>query len=301
MENYWLKRYIETSTQRLAFNLARIKILEPLIRETAYFVVDLERIRQTPSWFQEEEILAECLEGTYDHDKAKSWIYLDLYGHAMRQANTIGLLIEQSCTQEGLQQWRSLFEAYVICEFLAPLSKRGPQILHDYIVHGLLSSSQRYTAEYNELCRRRGRKPRYEQSAVDSVECTLKDRFGAKQGDYLWAKSELGDRPTFKKMAHSVDPDMAVFYHFSSKEIHPSIGHRIALAGLALPLPAIPMLPINDVFSLNEIFLDSLTAKHLVAMTDRASDFLTLDRALAERLDSLRLLGKDVLRDLSLV
>ena len=192
MENYWLKRHLDLASLRLRFDLRRLKILEPLLRETAYFAVDLERTKRTPSWLDEKDILAACKEGTYDYEEAKCWVFLNLYGHAVRQANTIGLLIEQSCTQEGLQHWRSLFEAYVICEFLARECESRPQLLHDYIIHGLLSSWKRYAAGYNDLCKRRGKKPRYGQLEIDSMASEFKDRFGANQGDYLWTKSVLG-------------------------------------------------------------------------------------------------------------
>ncbi len=60
----------------------------------------------------------------------------------------------------------------------------------------------------------------------------------------------------------------------------------------------IPMMPINDVFNLEEMYLDYLTAKPLVQMTSRISDFLILDESLLKRLESLRKLGKDVLNKL---
>ena len=92
---------------------------------------------------------------------------------------------------------------------------------------------------------------------------------------------------------------MEIFYHLSSKEIHPTIGHRFVLADESLPLPMIPMMPINDVFNMEEMFLDYLTAKPLVQITSRISDFLILDESLLKRLESLRKLGEDVLRKLA--
>ena len=297
MNNYWLKRYLEIEG-KLNWDRNRVEILESLIRETSYFVVDLERLIPNPSPFNEGEVVAQCIKGTYDQEKAKSWVYMHLYGHAVRQANTIGILIEESCIQSGLQLWRSLFEAYVICEFLAIHCSENPQIFRDYISHSLLRSWIRSKENYNNICKEKGKESRYDESEICSMKEIFKCKFVSLGRDYSWARSIFEYIPDFRNILDRVDSDMEIFYHLSSKEIHPTIGHRFALAGLSLPLPMIPMMPINDVFNLEEMYLDYLTAKPLVQMTSRISDFLILDESLMKRLESLRKLGKDVLNKL---
>lgn len=297
MDNYWLKRYI--GERELNWDRNRIETLESLIRETTYFVLDVGSFIPNPSLLDEGEVVDQCIKEIYDQEKAKSWIYMHLYGHAVRQANAIGILIEESCIQSGLQLWRSLFEAYVICEFFAIHCSESPQIFRDYISHSLLRSWIRSKENYNNICKEKGKEPCYDESEICYMKEIFKCKFGSLNKDYSWARSIFEDIPNFINILDRVDSDMEIFYHLSSKEIHPTIGHRFVLAGLRLPLPMIPMMPINDVFNMEEMFLDYLTAKPLVQITSRISDFLILDDSLLKRLESLTKLGDDVLRKLA--
>ena len=299
MNNYWLKRYLEIEG-KLNWDRNRVETLESLIRETAYFVVEVECFtsNSSPSLFDEGEAVNQCIKGTYDQEKAKSWVYIHLYRHAVRQANAIGILIEESCVQEGLQLWRSLFEAYVICEFLAIHCSENSQIFQDYISHSLLRSWIRSKEDYNNICKGKGKESHYDESEICSMKEIFKCKFKSYE-DYSWARSVFEDIPNFLNILDRVDSDMKIFYRLSSKEIHPTIGHRFALAGVSLPLPIIPMIPPGDVFNLKETYLDYLTAKLLVQMTSRISDFLILDESLMKRSESLRKLGKDVLNKLA--
>ena len=298
MDNYWLERSIELDDQNLNWNRNRIKIFESLIRETAYFFVDIERFMPNPSPFDEGKVIVQCIKGIYDQKKAKAWVYTHLYGHAVRQANAIGILIEKSCIRSGFQLWRSLFEAYAICDFLVNSCKDTPQVFQDYISHSLLRSGIRHKENYNNLLREKGKNLYYDESEISWMKEIFKCKFGPLGDDYSWTRSIFEDTPDFKKILNNMDSDMKIFYHLSSKEIHPTIGHRFALAGLSLPLPMIPIMSIKDLFNLEEIYLDYLTAKPLVQMTSHISDFLTLNESLRERLESLRTLGKDVLNEL---
>ena len=299
MDNYWLKRHIEIEGLNLEWNLDREEMLKTLIKETSHLVVDLERLTPNPSPFDEGEAVVQCIEGTYDREKAKSWVCMHLYGHAVRQATAIGILIEESCVQAGFQLWRSLFEAHVICDFLVSSCQNTPQVFQDYISHSLLRSGIRHKTKYNELCKKKEKEPHYKESDIDYMKCLFRCKFGSKARDYTWAKCKFGFEPTFSKILEYVDNDMEIFYNLSSKEIHPTLGHRSVITDLSLPLPTIPILPINDVFNVEEMYLDHLTAKSLVQMTSRVNDFLNLDESLRERLESLKELGKDVLDKLA--
>jgi len=131
----------------------------------------------------------------------------------------------------------------------------------------------------------------------------MKEKFECKFGylghDYSWAKSIFEDKPTFRKMLDLIDSDMKIFYHLFSKEIHPTPGHKFVATDMCLPLPIIPIMPVNDVFNVEELYLESLTAKPLIQMTNRVSDFLTLDESLRKHFESLRTLGNDVLDKLT--
>ena len=229
---------------------------------------------------------------SYGQEKSES---LFIHGHVIRQANAIGILIETSCIQAGLQLWRSLFEAYVVCEFFADNRRGNPQLLLDYISHSLLRSSIRNKENYNKLCKEKGKVFHYDKSDIDNMKSIFECRFGKSYADYSWAKPTMENTPKFGDFLDAINSELTIFYHLSSKEIHPTLGHRFALAGVSLPLPMIPMLPINHIFNVKEIYLEYLTAKILVRMTNRVGDFLILDEALRERLESLKTLGKDVL------
>ena len=126
IRNYWLEKYIEDENATYEDGTEfvwqydhRIRIVEPLIRDTAHFGTDVARLSQEPSFVREGEAVLACIEGGYDIAKAKSWIFSHLYQHAIRQANAIYVLFLTSHVSQGFQLWRSLFEAHVICELLS--------------------------------------------------------------------------------------------------------------------------------------------------------------------------------------
>ncbi len=183
IKNYWLEKDIEldqdhrrnTDGTEFVWKLnGRVQIFEPLIRETAYFGVDLRRSVPPTSPLDEGEIVTRCIEGVYDQNMAESWLFIHLYNHAIHQANAIAILFETSCIREGLQLWRSLFEAYAICEFFAKNRCEHPQLPQDYVCHSLLRSWIRQKEDYNALCKEKGREPNYDESDISQ----MKSMFG---------------------------------------------------------------------------------------------------------------------------
>ena len=301
MQNFCLSRHIELEGRSLPSDGPdRMRLFESLLRETSYFLVDLERSSPAPSPFDEDKVAQQCLEGTYDHRRAQSLVYLHLYGHAVRQANAIGILMEESCVQEGIQLWRSLFEACVICEFLTKCHKGAPGIFQKYVGYNLLRSWIRHRRAYNELRKSKGEQAYYDESEICQWEAVLRCRFGRRPGNYSWASRQFGHSPTFKELASKAGcDDMMILYNLASKQIHPTPGHRFALANLSLPLRMIPLIPVNDVTGIKQLDLDYLTVKPLIQITARATDFLSLDQALQYRLKALRKSGQDVLAELA--
>ena len=288
MQNHYIRRHVEAEGGRYESNRqSRMGLVDTLLRETSYFLVDLERVSPPPSPFDEGKAVQQCLQGTYDNREAGSWVYLHLFGHAVRQANAIGLLMEESCVREGFQLWRSLFEAYVICEFLNSC-REDPQIFRDYICCNLLRAWIQHRGRYNALLRARGKQPHYDELEIDKWKRVFEGRFECKvRDDYSWAKGRLGlgKRPTFKEISDVVGvDDLMILYYFGSKEIHPTLGHRFVLADESLPLRMMPMMPVND--AIGELDLDYLTVKPLIETTGRADAFLSLDSSSLQRLES---------------
>ncbi len=299
MENHLLMRTLERDGKSLKWDRARIEIFESLIRETSFFFAELERSMPNPSPFDEGEALGQCLNGSYDQQQAKSWIVVHLYGHAVRQANAIGILIEQSCIRAGLQLWRSLFEAHVICDFLVKSCKDTPQVYQDYISHSLLRFAIRHKENYNKLRREKRKQPYYDESEICSMIQQFKRKYGSPSNDYSWTKSILGNSTKFRTILDRTESDMKIFYDLSSKEVHPTIGHRFALAGVRLPLPMVPLMPFNDEFKIEQMYLDYLTAKPLAQMTNQVGDTLVLDEPMRQHFASLQALGTDVVGKLA--
>ena len=294
---------MERSGQKPDWKPHRIQILEELIRETAYFSADLEKdLVCRPSWFDEEDILHQCLNETYDLQAAKSYVFMHLYTNASQQANAIGLLIEKSYWA-GWQLWRTLYEAHVVCEFLARFCSERPQVFRDYISSTLLRSWIRQRESYNELCGRSGKEPHYAESVISHMKSTYKEKFRSEIRDYGWAQpvfqeNNPGSRVLFADILKKIGDGMNIFYRCASQEIHPTLGHRFALLTTSLPLLSVPMLPGNGPFSYREMALDYLTANVLRKITNRVTDFLNLDGDWRTRWDCLSKLSEDVLAKL---
>ena len=290
MKNYYLEKDLSRFQPPPAWKPDGVKILERLIEQTTDFVVDIERSeRFIPSVMDEGTIVEQCIEGCYDEEKAKYWIFMHLYQHAVCQANAIGILIEKSFYRGVLQLWRTLFEAYVLCEWFAEHHRENPRLFQDYISHSLLRSWIRYMDNHNKLCKKKGRDAKYDESEIKVMKSMFKNRFRSYR-DYSWAEPTLGETPRFRDLMDDVNAEEKVLYRLSSQEIHPTLGSRFVLRDISLPLQPVPM-PFTGATST----LDYATARTLTQMTSRVSDFLVLNKSLQERLESLIALSNDVL------
>ena len=174
VRNYWLESHIENENGEQPDGAdhvwqfdQRMAIVEPLIRETAKFGVDICNSRQRPSILSEGQVVLECVEGRYDASKARYWVFSHLYGHAICQANSIYALFSHFYVSQGFQLWRSIFEAHVICEFLSQ-HLSNPILFQDYIAHTLLRSWIRTQEGMNAMCKKSGQ--RHERALSDFVD-----------------------------------------------------------------------------------------------------------------------------------
>lgn len=311
--NYQREKEIETRNEKNAdgseyvwrFN-NRIEICEPFIRDSADFASVLGCLTKTPSPFDEGEVVLQCLDGDCNSNIVKSWIFNHLYNYVVQQANAIFVLIENSFIQNGLQLWRSLFEASVICEFLAENQEQYPNLCQDYITHSMFLMWIRHKKDYNTYWQKKGNEPYYDASVISKMESELTRKFGKKyRANYSWTRPSFGKLLPFGTMLDRIDGNeqLSFFYNLSSKEIHPTLGHRFLSLGFVLPPPIVPMLPCGEghMFrNYNEMLLDYITVKVLLRITKRAKDFLALDDEMQQRSDSLVLTGEQVLERLDL-
>lgn len=182
----------------------------------------------------------------------------------------------------------------MICDFIVNSCKERPQVYQDYISHSLLRFAKRFKENYNRLRVENGKEPYFNESEICTINQQLKCRFGSAIKDYSWAKSVFGSSPTFRTILDCTESDLKIFYDLSSKEVHPTIGHRFVLADVRLPLAMVPMMPINDEFKIDQMYLDYLTAKPLARMTKQVGDNLDLDEPMRQHFESLQALGTDV-------
>ena len=273
----------------------RMNIVEPLIRDTAAFGADIVRLSKNPSAFDEGEIVLECIRGSFDSSKAKTWIFSHLYKHAIDQANATYILFSTSHISQGFQLWRSLYETYVICEFIN-IHRSNGNLLQDYIGHTLLRSWIRTKEGINALCKSNGEALKYDESKIAKCKRMYASKNWKLGEDYGWAKSVFGGMKChFSDILYHIGDEMAIFYRISSMEVHPTLGQRFALLELGnLPLPAVPMSAF-DVVDKEEMQLDLLTAKVLHGMTRRTDALVQLEEEMQNRLESLKRKGESIL------
>ena len=79
IRNYWLEKHIEDENATYEDGTGfvweydcRVTIVEPLIRDTAHFAMDVAKRSEAPSMFDEGDAVLKCIEGDYDIAIAKS-------------------------------------------------------------------------------------------------------------------------------------------------------------------------------------------------------------------------------------
>ena len=277
MKNYMIEKDLASQTPPLKWKPERLHVLEELIKETVDFGLALRKEFRLPSLLDYGNEIKECIQGTYDLQKAKSWVFLHLYRHACNQANAIGILIEASCVPTPYQLWRTLYEAYVVCEFLASFCKENSQIFRDYIVHDFLRSWIRWQESVNKAYKDQGKDPYYPEGEVQSNHQIYKASLSS-FAPYIWAKPVLGKQHTLKDIMEKLEDDMAIFYGFTTQEVHPTLGDRFVLPDLTLPLEPVFILNGEGSLSREKMDLKYITAKVLTRLTRRTPDFLNLNQ-----------------------
>ena len=302
IRNYLLERYIEDENARYEDDSEfiwqydkRMDIVEPLIRDTADFGVDIARLSKSPSAFDEGNLVRECIRGIYDAENARSWIFSHLYKHAIDQANAVYILFSTSHVSQGFQLWRSLYETYVICEFIN-IQRSNGTLLQDYISHTLLRSWIRTKERINGLCKKNGEALKYDESQIAECKRLYASKNWKPNEDYGWAKPVFSKKKcSFRDVLCYIGDELTIFYQVSSMEVRPTLGQRFALLGMGnLPLPAVPMSAFG-VVDTEEMQLDLLTATVLHGITCRADAFVRLDGEMTRRLQTLKRKGESIL------
>ena len=295
MKNYWLERELERENTDLPWDLKRVQLLESLIRSTAEFGVELANHLGEPSLFDCDSIIKDHATGSCDPNKIREWVYVSLLQKAVQDANAVALLRRESFGSQAINLWRSLFEADVLCQYIAD----RPTDVHlncRYAIHSIIRSTVRRWKEFNKICCRLGKPPHYSTEEIEHRKDLYKDQVGKWKDVYAWTHNPRHNN--FNTIAQATNSDM-LFYSVANNEVHPTFGEAAMLTGLRLPLPAAPLLPVGVNHDLGEMSLEFQTAKLLSSTIRRVTDYTTPPIHLQDSMATLQVLAGQVLRDLS--
>ena len=295
MKNYWLERELERENTDLPWDLKRVQLLESLIRSTAEFGVELANHLGEPSLFDYDSIIKDHATGSCDPNKIREWVYVSLLQKAVQDANAVALLRRESFGSQAINLWRSLFEADVLCQYIAD----RPTDVHlncRYAIHSIIRSTVRRWKEFNKICCRLGKPPHYSTEEIEHRKDLYKDQVGKWKDVYAWTHNPRHNN--FNAIAQATNSDM-LFYRVANNEVHPTFGEAAMLTGLRLPLPAVPLLPVGVNHDLGEMSLEFQTAKLLSSTIRRVTDYTTPPIHLQDSMATLQVLAGQVLRDLS--
>ena len=293
MKNFWLEGMLERETRSLPWDLKRVQILESLIRSTAHFGLELHDHCMHITVFEYDSLAKSHLNGTCDPSRVKEWVYLDLLKKSVQDANAVALLRSKSLSSQALNLWRTLFETEVVCRYVGEKSQDDDHLACRFAIHSVIRPTVGRWNKINKLSKQRGM-PEYD--ATDDIthqKDMYKETIG-KWGNYTWA----GENYNFARIAEASNSDM-LFYEIANNEVHPTFGESEVVTDLKLPLPTMPLLPIDIAHGAGEYLLEFQTAKSLSHTTSQAINFTKLTAQLQESLTTLEQLASNVLKDLA--
>ena len=286
---------MERETTVLSWDCKRIELLESLIKPTAEFCVELDNYLGRPSVFDYHNIIQDHSNRSCDPTKVRGWVFAGLLRKAVQDANAVALLRSESLWSQAFNLWRSLFETDVVCQYVGDKSW-DDHLTCRYVIHSIIRSTVRRWEEFNEICRRLGKSAYYSTEDIEHQRVVYKELVGKWGRDYTW--TNYPNHNTLKQIAQATKSEM-LFYRIANNEVHPTFGEGAMLAGLSLPLPAVPFLPVAITYDVDEMSLEFQTAKLLSHTTQRVTDYTFLTTPLQESMTNLKELGEAVLRDLS--
>ena len=213
---------------------------------------------------------------------------MDLYEKAVSQANSVLILAESSLFVQAFQQWRTLYESYVICKYINKFKENDNTLCLRYICHGVLKSTIQRWKDLNTHFSH-DRKGPYDQNEIERRQNALK-KIG--NGHYAWAAT--GDK-ILKKIAAS--DELAMYHHIASKEIHPTFGQRFMLDDLTLPMKGVPMLRGHADAGTHPLPVEYLAALVMHKVNGQVNDFLCLGTDLLDLWKDLREFGSKVIAE----
>ena len=295
MKNHLLEYVIEKDNLDLQWDPTHVHLLESLVKTTAQFSVELDGHFDPPSIIDYGPVVQDHRTGSCDQDKIRSWVYAGLLRKAVQDANAVAILRSKSLWGQALNLWRSLFETEVVCHYIGDRSSDDHMACR-YAIHSIIRPTVRRWEEFNETCRRRGKPEHYSPEKIELRKGVYREQFGEQPGDYAWTKEPA--HRTFEKIAQATSSDM-LFYRIASNDVHPTFGEAVTTTDMSLPLPVIPLLPIDVAHGIDELSLEYQTAKSLSNTIRRVTNYATLTVDLQYRLTALKEVAEAVLRDLS--
>ena len=296
-----IKRTLMEKQGSIRKDTSRMKPLNHLVQAAVDLKIEIDIQVNVPSLLNEGEVARDCALGCYGEKKAGEIVFRHLYGNIASGANAASILIQNNFISEPRQLWRNMCESYAIISFLEKYSNQGNPIKQAYLCHTLLTSWYRKKSEYNRLCKSERKEPHYKAEDIAKTKEILICRFGKKgvKDDYVW--TELPDRKplSLKGLIGEANPKWLIWYSETCREVHPTVGGRVALTDFLDPMPVIPLLPLDHIFTAKQMRLDYWIAELLKAAANHTQDFLESCPIVLKKATTMLTIAEQTLEELS--
>ena len=299
IQNYYMRAVIEKQGA-IRKDTSRMKSLNHLVQSAVDLKMAINNQVNATSLFDEGEVARDCALGRFGEKKAGEVVFRHLYGNIASGANAASILIQSNFISEPRQLWRNMCESCAIISFLTKYSNSDNPIKQAYLCHTLLTSWYKKKSEYNQLCKSEGKEPHYEAEDIAKTKERLICRFGNKGvDDYAWTELP-GCKPVrLKGLIREANSRWLIWYSETCREVHPTVGERVAVTGFLDPMPFIPLLPPNHIFPATQMHLDYWIAELLKVATDHTQDFLESYPIILRKATTTLTIAEQTLEELS--
>ena len=140
-------------SEDLTWDPSRVNRLKSFVDRAAALGVSLERSIGRPPLIP--GIAQQCFDSDIEPQKARAYVFVDLFQKSVDQSNGIAVLIELSLGRQAFQLWRTLFESRVILKYFERHLNQC-ELACRYIVHNTIRATVRRWEDFNALCDRQG-------------------------------------------------------------------------------------------------------------------------------------------------
>ena len=300
IQNYRMQKVMEKQGS-LRKDTTRLHTLSHLVQSAVELKIEIDNQVKVPSLIDEGKVAYDCSLDYYDENKAGEIAFRYLYGNIASAANAALILLQHNFISEPRQLWRNMCESSAIIYFLKQQSNQNNSINQAYLCHSFLTSWYKRMCEYNQLCKSEGKDLCYKAEVIDNIEEMLAQRFGEKgwKHDYAWTQLR-GQKPIgLEKLIREANRKWVIWYRETCKEVHPTVGEKVVLTDFRDPLPFIPLLPLNHIFTVEQMRLEYWIAEVLKKAVGHTRDFLKSHPTVLNKATTTFSIAEQTLEELS--